>query len=469
MSTLGFSRDISTSLSQHCVGVFSRWIGNSNVIRNQKIVNFHEDLKNKKELNQSYSFIRNNKDLSFLKDVPVQILRNASTLVFRDVEASRKGIRKFPKIKSRSKKRNCLITKELFFIEKIDDKFSRLCIYEHAKKERKFIFSILLPYPKDKLSNQFYLSRQGNKFRLSGSFDDGKKLPTNEQLLKELSHLNEDELSELITGVDRGIVRPIQTNRGLTLAYSIDEKAKLKELGHKKAHHQRILARKKRNNKNKTKRCESKKQQYLADKIAKYDNKIANIRDNACHHWSKNLAEHSTKILSLESLKLKNMTKKSKPKRDETGRKYVKNKANAKSGLNRALLNASLGKLGTYTKYKLNCLEKAWIEVNPANTSKIHFTCQGQNTERPKQDTLICHDCQVTVNADDNASDNIAFRAIKAIKEETFSKKKPRQIKRKRTVVEDQSLRKKSESVGVVVETSAQQRPCANAEISPLI
>ena len=469
MSTLGFSIDISKQLSKHQASVFSQWIGSSNVIRNQKIIDFKHCLSQDKALSQSYSFIKKNKDLSFLNDIPVQILRNSSSLAFRDAEAARKGIRKFPKIKPKHKKRNCLVTKELFFIEEIDENNSRLCIYEHAKKKRNILFSIKIPYIKNQLSNQFYLSRQGNNFRLSGSFNNGIKLPTNEQLLKEFSHLSEDELTNLITGVDRGVVRPIQTNRGLTLVYSKSEKEKLRKEANKIKRYQRILARKKRLNKNKTKKCESKKQHILKDKIAKTHNKIANIRDNACHHWSKELSEKSTPILSLESLMLKNMTKKAKPKRDKCGRKYVKNNANAKSGLNRAILNVSLGKLGNYTKYKLNHLGKAWVEVDPKNTSKIHFACQGKNTERPKQNILICHDCQVTVNADDNASDNIAFRAIKAIKEQTFSKKKTRQIKRKRTVVEEQSLRKKSKSVDVVGELCAQIRPCANAEISPHI
>ena len=467
MSTLGFSLDISHHLSEYQAKIFSQWIGCANVIRNQKINDFKNNLFNNNELNQSYAFIKLNKDLSFLKNVPVQILRNASSLVFRDAEAARKGLRKFPKIKNKFKKRNCLITQELFFIEKIDDEHSRLCIYEHAKKKRNILFSFLLPYPKDSISKQFYLSRQGRTFFLSGSFNNGQVVQSNSQLLQDFAHLSENELQEIITGVDRGVVVPIHTNRGLTLAYSITQKEKLKKHNAKIKHYQRLLARKKRLNKNKTKQCESKKQQHLKDKIKKEHLKIAHIRDNACHHWSKQLAKASTPILAFEDLKLKNITKKAKKKVDETGRQYLSNNANAKSGLNRSILNVALGKLGNYTKYKLNQQQKAWIEVDPKNTSKIHYQCQGKNTQRPTQSLLICHDCHKTENADENASHNIAFRGITAIKETTFNTKKPRQIKRNKTVVEELSLRKKSKSVDVITEDSAQLYPYANADIRP--
>ena len=113
MSTLGKSINISENLNSNAVQVISQWIGSSNVIRNQKINEFKQNLQDKKDLSQSYSNIRTNKDLSFLKEISVQILRNSASDVFSDVEASKKGIRSFPKFK----KRNCSLTKELFFIE----------------------------------------------------------------------------------------------------------------------------------------------------------------------------------------------------------------------------------------------------------------------------------------------------------------------------------------------------------------
>tara|TARA_B100001245_G_scaffold211580_1_gene176342 strand:+ start:179 stop:466 length:288 start_codon:yes stop_codon:yes gene_type:complete len=90
LSTLGFSLNISQHLSEYQARIFSQWIGCANVIRNQKINDFKSSLFNNKELDQSYAFIKSNKDLSFLKNVPVQLLRNASSLVFRDAEAARK-------------------------------------------------------------------------------------------------------------------------------------------------------------------------------------------------------------------------------------------------------------------------------------------------------------------------------------------------------------------------------------------
>ncbi len=188
--------------------MISQWIGSSNVIRNQKINEFKQNLKDKKELSQSYSNIRTNKEFSFLKDIPVQILRNSASNIFRDVEACKKGIRAFPKIKNKFKKRNCSLTKELFFVEELGEK-SRICIYNHAKKCKSILFSIIVDIKKEQINNTLILSRQGRKFYLSFSFKDKIEWTNNNDILDELSYLSKKELTQLVTGVDRGVVRPI--------------------------------------------------------------------------------------------------------------------------------------------------------------------------------------------------------------------------------------------------------------------
>ena len=74
----------------------------------------------------------------------------------------------------------------------------------------------------------------------------------------------------------------------------------------------------------------------------------------------------------------------------------------------RSLLNVALGRLGTFIKYKANDYGKAVVEVNPAYTSKTCHICQGRNTIRANQATLICLNGCGTFNADENAAIVIA-------------------------------------------------------------
>lgn len=260
MAIRGFSITISDKLSSKQATQFAQWIGASNVMRNQKRTEYVSLIAEKKgdQMNQAYSHIRLDKELSFLKEVPVQLMRNAASLIYADVEKSRKGLVKFPKIKGRGKKRSCLITKELFMLESLGESNTQLTIFDHAKKGCQKIFSIKLPYLPNQLSKQFRVSRLGNKFTFSGSYNDGVDPPTNDELLQGLVDYNEDELLANVTGIDRGVVLPACTSENDRYAYSPDQVVKLKQTAKNKAHYQRILARKKRLNNNKSKyRCES--------------------------------------------------------------------------------------------------------------------------------------------------------------------------------------------------------------------
>lgn len=61
-------------------------------------------------------------------------------------------------------------------------------------------------------------------------------------------------------------------------------------------------------------------------------------------------------------------------------------------------------------------------------TSQIHFKCKGENTLRPKQNTLICLDCNEEIHADVNAADNIKEIGINMIIEKTFARAKSRKV-----------------------------------------
>ncbi|AZG35432.1 RNA-guided endonuclease InsQ/TnpB family protein [Shewanella psychromarinicola] len=474
MAIRGFSINISDKTSSRQATCFAQWIGASNVMRNQKRSEYVGLLAESKgdQINQAYSHIRTNKELPFLKAIPVQIMRNAASLVFADVEASRKGLRKFPKQKGRGKKRSALITKELFMLEPLGESKTLLTIFDNATKKRQKLFSIQLDYVPDQLYKQFRISRLGNKFTFSGSYNDGVDSPTNEELLNGFVEYNDDDLLAQITGIDRGVVLPACTSEGARYAYNPAQVAKLKAIAKKKAHYQRLLASKKRLNKNKNKhRCESKSQQNLATKISKLDSKTANVRENFCHTISKEIVIQAKPIISLEDLKLTNMTRKAKPKRDSTGRKFIKNNGRAKSGLNRSLLNVSLGRLGMFITYKANDYGKAVVAINPAYTSRTCHICKKKHTVRPNQATLVCLNGCGTFNADENAAIVIAQRAVPYIKESKFADKaktrKNTAIRKKKAVspplVSELSSVKKS---GKLEAVSSEMSPCLLTQTS---
>ncbi len=114
MATLGNCINISHLLTSEQATFFAKIIGCANVIRNQKILDFRENIGNKEIASQGYAHIKKREGLDFLKDVPVQILRNAASSVFNDLISFQKNLRQFPKIKNKSRKRSAIFTKELF-------------------------------------------------------------------------------------------------------------------------------------------------------------------------------------------------------------------------------------------------------------------------------------------------------------------------------------------------------------------
>lgn len=422
MSILGCSINITNKLNLEQAKIFAQWIGHSNVIRNQKINEFKININNE---NQAYSQIKSNENFNFLNDVPSQLLRNAASNVFDDLRAFKKGIRAFPRKKNKSDRRKCIITKELFSVKKRNDKESIIIVFhKNSIQQKDILFSIVVPHIN--ISNQLIISRKGTKFALSFGYETNTYIRSNESILDDYSYLSKEELEPLTLGVDGGIKISACSNNGDMFYYSQKEQERMKAIDEKINRKKRYLARQKTKNKNVTQKCESNRQKRNQNQIAKLSRKIANIRNNFLHHTSKHIANITPKILVVEDLKLMNMTKKPKPKIEDGV--YVKNGVRSKSGLNKLMFNVALGTLYKLTLYKLNHQDKALVKVPPMYTSQIHFKCKGKNTLRPKQDTLICLDCNEEVHADVNAADNIKEIGINMIVEKTFARAKSRKV-----------------------------------------
>ena len=161
--------------------------------------------------------------------------------------------------------------------------------------------------------------------------------------------------------------------------------------------------------------------QETAKKLSAQANKrhenIANIRKEFCHQTShKIVANPTNKIIVLEDLNTKGMTKRPAIKQDEQGR-YLKNQAKAKAGLNKSILDQGWQQLEQFLSYKTQRAGKAYFKVSAHHTSQECAACGHTHPDnRRSQAEFACVCCGHTDNADRNAAMVIKKRAITMIK-----------------------------------------------------
>jgi putative transposase len=157
--------------------------------------------------------------------------------------------------------------------------------------------------------------------------------------------------------------------------------------------HEKKLAREQR----KLARMVKKSNHWVAQKlkISKLHAKIANTRATFLHQETAKLATKH-KIIVLEDIKIKNLSKSAKGTADMHG-KNVK----AKSGLNKSILDQGWGMFRVMLDYKLKWLGGKIVKVNPCKTSQKCISCGHTNKlNRTTQAKFCCVECGFTANAD---------------------------------------------------------------------
>lgn len=145
----------------------------------------------------------------------------------------------------------------------------------------------------------------------------------------------------------------------------------------------------------------------LKKQIAKLKFKQANIRSNAAHVLSKDLATKAHTVV-LEDLKISNMTKSAKGTKEQPGKNVA-----AKSGLNREILNMGLYDFRMKLMYKSEIYGGKVILVNPRYTSQMCNSCGHTSSDNRKtQSKFECVECGHTDNADINAAKNILKKGL---------------------------------------------------------
>lgn len=202
-------------------------------------------------------------------------------------------------------------------------------------------------------------------------------------------------------GVDLGIAKLASLSTGETISNP--------RFGQKVERRRKILHRRASR-----KQKGSRKRREAYQRLARLENRVKRQRTD--HQWK--LAKKLTRMADLiifEDLNIKGMSARCKPKKDELTGRYIGNGAAAKSGLNKAILDASWGEL----KQKIKVMsEKAGVifhEVNPRHTSQECSCCHYISPNNRDRERFLCEQCGYFCDADVQASINIKKRGLKEL------------------------------------------------------
>lgn len=201
-------------------------------------------------------------------------------------------------------------------------------------------------------------------------------------------------------GVDLGIAKLASISTGKTIPNP--------RFGRKSERRRKILHRRASR-----KQKGSRKRHKAYIRLAQLENTVANQRTD--HQWK--VAKKLTGIADLvvfEDLNIKGMSARCKPKQDENG-KYIRNRASAKSGLNRAILDASWGELKQKVKVMSEKAGVIFLEINPRFTSQECSCCHYVSPTNRNRERFLCEQCGYFCDADVQASINIRERGLKEL------------------------------------------------------
>jgi len=137
-------------------------------------------------------------------------------------------------------------------------------------------------------------------------------------------------------------------------------------------------------------------------RITKLHQRVAHTRNDFLHKTS-NIISKNHAVVVIEDLNVTNMSKSASGTLEAPGRRV-----NAKSGLNKSILDQGWGEFRRQLEYKQAWLGGEVFAVNPRNTSRTCPACGHICAENRKtQSQFECVECGYAENADLNAAINI--------------------------------------------------------------
>jgi putative transposase len=392
--------------------ILSQWMGCARLIWNAKcdeeryyttFARKYYPIGTYAPIDQTTAQFKNKELTPWLYQCPSQILRNAAVNWYQTFKNFMKGQCGKPRRKPKSDKGSIHLTRELFKFEKDKNGKFRLLIGTKKNNMGNLAFHAHRPF---QIPKSIYIKKACGKYTISFCYEDDKQsYATHAEHLTYLKDATREYLNDHVMGIDRGVVIPVAAGNH-TFDFTNGQKKNKAKAEYYIKRLQRNLAKqqKKSNRRNKTK--------Y---RIAKYHAKCRNIRKDFCHQTSHALVKSEAKVFIFEDLKINNMTKKPKVKRDENG-KYLENKASQKAGLNKAILDKGWHQLENFTKYKAEKVSKAVFKIAANHTSQECANCSHIHPDNRKSQALFqCGHCGNIDNADRNANRVIKKRAINLI------------------------------------------------------
>ncbi len=165
---------------------------------------------------------------------------------------------------------------------------------------------------------------------------------------------------------------------------------------------QREINRKKKGSNNRKK---------ASNRVARLHQRIANKR--TAIQW-KIAIEISKKFdaIFLEDLKVSNMKKRCKPKKDEQTGRYINNGQSRKAGFNRAISDAGWYELRTKIEYAAAKSGKIFGVVPPHHTSQECPHCHHVDASNRDGEKFLCGECGYSADADQNGAVNVKNKGV---------------------------------------------------------
>ena len=367
--------------------LLSRWMGSCRFVYNcgllHRSINYQQWKKSISYFDQQNALpeIKNDPELSWLKEVPSQSLQMALRHLDTAFKNFFRGTGKYPQAKKKGVHDSISFPQgNLLRVEKKSKKISKIALPKLGDVEfvqhRKFIGKI-------KSSTVSY--SHGNGWQIS--------------VLVEEAQIEVKNLSQDAIGIDLGIAKTIATS------------------GENPDHHLPVNPIKRIENRIATLQKRKAKVEKFSDRwkyfgriVAKLHSRIARIRKDFLHKTSSELTKNHGVII-MEDLRVKNMSRSASGTQEEPGRNVAQ-----KSGLNRAILRQGWGSFRTLVEYKAKWYGSRLVLVNPKNSSRRCCQCGYTHEENRKtQADFLCQECGHNENADKNAANNIRRLGLESL------------------------------------------------------
>ena len=454
-----------------------RWIGCQRLIYNAKVqedryfrrfrARFAACTGMEIPVDQSYSQFKTERT-TFLQAVPSQVLRNGAVLWRQAYARHFQGLGGRPKRKRKGGKQSVWLTSELFrFVPVAERETGEITGYRLIVGTNKYPVGEI-PYKAHRVHSRpasIHISIQSGHWFVSFAAEDSAVSESDPEVVADhLRSLGEERLLARTLGADRGVAKPLMTSDGRVYDLMPVQKDRIEKHRQQTKKWQRRAARRKKGSKN---------QQKAYRRAARYKRYDTNVRREYAHQTSHALvANDDYDLYVFEDLKIQNMTRRPRAKKDEKGR-WMKNGVKAKAGLNRAILASAWGQVLQFTEYKARRAWKLVVKILPAYSSQECAACAYTHPDnRPSQAEFVCLRCGHQDNADHNASLVVARRGVKKLLSGEPLAKKKKSVRMRKQLGPERSevtpgetpIRHDAGDPGVAHKSMSQEIPAATPE-----